>query len=182
MIRNPVAKVRLYMKIPGWKLDGRGAIARWLEGELLREGRSGLIHLVLVDDEKIEALNEQYLGHTGPTDVISFDLLGAEEKDVFPDRAFEALVEDIPESEAFPTGEVYVSLVRALEQAREYGVPVTDEVSRLALHGMLHLAGWDDSREELRRKMSVREDEGLSRAKAGEKLLWELHGPHDGRQ
>jgi ssRNA-specific RNase YbeY (16S rRNA maturation enzyme) len=50
------------------------------------------------------------------------------------------------------------------------------------LHGMLHLAGWDDSREQQRRKMSVREDEGLSRAKAEGKLLWELHGPQDGRQ
>jgi probable rRNA maturation factor len=180
MIRNPVAKVRLYMKIPGWKMDGRGAIARWLEGELLREGRSGLIHLVLVDDEKIEELNEQYLDHTGPTDVISFDLLETE-AEVFLERAFEAL-EELSENEAFPTGEVYVSLDRALEQAREYGVPVTDEVSRLALHGMLHLAGWDDSREQQRRKMSVREDEGLSRAKAEGKLLWELHGPQDGRQ
>ena len=179
MTANPVAKVRLYSKVPGWKVNGRGAIARWLEGELLREGRNGLIHLVLVSDEKIEELNEQYLDHEGPTDVISFDLLESEGGSDFPDRVIEAL-EELPEQETFPTGEVYVSLDRAEKQALEYGVPVTDEVSRLALHGMLHLAGWDDSSAERRRKMANREDEGLERARTDGKYLWEFQGPQDG--
>ena len=52
-------------------------------------------------------------------------------------------------------GEIYISVDRAREQAAEFGVGVHDEVERLAIHGALHLAGYDDAtaagREEMRR-------------------------------
>jgi len=181
MTRNPVAKVLLFVTSPAWRLEGQGTIARWLEGELLREGRGGLIHLVLVEDAEMAKLNKQYLGHEGPTDVISFDLRGER-----IDPGAHNWTRDFPEQgstgETFPTGEVYVSLDRAEQQARDYGVPVTDEASRLVLHGMLHLAGWDDSNADQKSRMSAREDEGLSRAKPEGKYLWTLHGPQGGRQ
>jgi len=80
------------------------------------------ISVALVSDAEITALNEDYLDHQGPTDVISF-----------------ALHE---EGEA-PLGDVYVCVDQATRQAPEYGATPADEVVRLAVHGTLHVLGYD---------------------------------------
>ncbi|MFL5382325.1 MAG: rRNA maturation RNase YbeY [Longimicrobiaceae bacterium] len=80
------------------------------------------ISVALVSDAEITALNEDYLHHQGPTDVISFAL----HDDGQP-----------------PLGDVYVGVDQALRQAAEYGATPADEVLRLAVHGTLHVLGWD---------------------------------------
>ena len=80
------------------------------------------ISVALVSDAEITALNEDYLQHQGPTDVISFALHD----------------EGQP-----PLGDVYVGVDQALRQAAEFGATPADEVIRLAVHGTLHVLGWD---------------------------------------
>ncbi|HEU0299503.1 MAG TPA: rRNA maturation RNase YbeY [Longimicrobium sp.] len=80
------------------------------------------ISVALVGDEAIAALNEEYLSHAGPTDVISFHLHGEGEP---------------------PLGDVYVGVQQAARQAAGFGAPVAEEVLRLAVHGTLHVLGWD---------------------------------------
>ena len=80
------------------------------------------ISVALVGDEEIAALNADYLQHDGPTDVISFPLYA----DGDP-----------------PLGDVYVGVDQALRNADEYGVSPAEEVLRLAVHGTLHVLGWD---------------------------------------
>lgn len=177
---KPVPKVRLNVELDGWSIEREGHFSRWVEGELLSEGYTGVVDVIFVSDERIAELNEQWLQHDGPTDVISFSFNDEDEE---PGESATDSGEVFPKDEGFPTGEVYVSLERAVEQAREYGVSVTDEVSRLALHGVLHLAGFDDSDEEQRQAMSRREDEGLkSVKKENGSFHWTVHEPHDGRQ
>lgn len=76
------------------------------------------------------ALNKKHLGHSGPTDVITF-----------------ALAED-------PTGvlrsDVYICVEVAREQAGEHGVGVREEVQRLVVHGVLHSCGYDHPVDESR--------------------------------
>ena len=79
------------------------------------------ILIVLCDDIYIRELNKKYLKHDFPTDVLAF-----------------TLGEDTIE------GEIYVSYERAKEQAEEYKVSLTNELLRLAVHGALHLVGYDD--------------------------------------
>jgi probable rRNA maturation factor len=50
-------------------------------------------------------------------------------------------------------GEIYVSLETARRQANEYGVAVVNELARLAVHGALHLLGYDDASDEDRKTM-----------------------------
>lgn len=98
----------------------------WEVGErIVREYGLGEVTVVLVDDAQIAGLNRKFLGRDFPTDVIAFDLRG----------------DPAPEG---PSGEVYVSLERAEEQAQEFGVPLEEEVARLMFHGLLHLAGFED--------------------------------------
>lgn len=80
------------------------------------------ISIALVGDGQIAALNEEYLSHTGPTDVISFHLHGPGEP---------------------PLGDVYVGVQQAARQAAGFGASVSEEVLRLAVHGTLHVLGWD---------------------------------------
>ncbi len=80
------------------------------------------LSVALLDDLGITALNREHLGHDEPTDVISFALHGAGEP---------------------PLGDVYVGVEQARRQAAEAGVPEAEELVRLAVHGTLHVLGWD---------------------------------------
>ena len=80
------------------------------------------ISIALVSDEEIASLNEDYLKHEGPTDVISFAL---------------------HEEGESPLGDVYVGVEQAIRQAAEFGATPADEVLRLAIHGTLHVLGWE---------------------------------------
>lgn len=82
---------------------------------------AGEFSITLLDDDGIQALNEQYLGHDRPTDVISFSL-GDDER---------------------PLGDVYLGYECAERQASEVGVALDEELARLAIHGVLHVFGHD---------------------------------------
>ncbi|WP_420125741.1 rRNA maturation RNase YbeY [Longimicrobium sp.] len=83
---------------------------------------AGEISIALVGDDEIAALNQQYLDHEGPTDVISFHLHDRGEP---------------------PLGDVYVGVDQAARQAAGFGASVADEVLRLAVHGTLHVLGYE---------------------------------------
>lgn len=146
-----------------WRLEGQDVLRKWLIEEARLERIEMLVSLVFVSDETIEHLNEEHLGHVGATDVLAFDLREKVADELpFPGK------EEFEESsdDSFPGGEVYVSYQRAVEQASEYRVTPGEELGRLALHGLLHLAGWRDQSAEQRQLMRDREDEGLARAAA----------------
>lgn len=110
---------------------GSGAALPWSEADVERvicavlraEGvQEATLSVAFVGDAEIEAMNEQYLGHAGPTDVISFPLSLASGATV---------------------GDVYVGVEQARRQAAELGIPFAEEVLRLAIHGTLHVLGYD---------------------------------------
>jgi probable rRNA maturation factor len=100
-----------------------------------RRVAEAVISCAVVDDEEIRVINRQYLGHDYPTDIITFPL---EEKPL--------------------EAELVISADTARRQAREYGVTLREECARLAMHGILHLTGYDDGDEHSRRRMKRRED------------------------
>jgi len=82
-----------------------------------RVARGRRIACLITDDRELRRLNRVFRGQNYATDVLSFPSDGG--------------------------GEIAISLDRAMEQAREYGHGVADEVRILMLHGVLHLAGMD---------------------------------------
>ncbi len=110
------------------------------------------IGLTLVDDEAIAALNEQYRGVEGPTDVLSFPLWTREQ-----------LKEASVDPEKFPErplllGDVVISVETARRQAEEYGHSFGRELAFLLVHGVLHLLGYDHDDDESRAQMRAREE------------------------
>ena len=89
--------------------------------------------VTLTDDENLREYNSRYRGIDEPTDVLAF---AARERAT--DQRFQA-----PPGTEDWLGDIVISLPRARRQAREGGHPVNDEVRLLAVHGFLHLLGYD---------------------------------------
>jgi probable rRNA maturation factor len=131
--------------------DESGALGTGVVGDLeraaltvLQSERAGATELsiALLDDGAISSLNEQYLSHAGPTDVISFPL----------HQAGLPLV-----------GDIYIGVEQAARQAAELGIPLREELLRLVIHGTLHVLGWDhtDGPDRMDAPMYARQEELL---------------------
>lgn len=122
-----------------------------MAGALAALGVGGEIELSLVitGDEEIRALNRRYRDVDAPTDVLAFGLGDAGESFVLP--------LDLPRH----LGDIVVSYPRAVAQAAEYDQTPEQELDRLAVHGLLHLLGYEDETEEGRAEMWRKQEEVL---------------------
>ena len=109
--------------------------------------------IIFVDNEKIHELNKQFRGVDRPTDVISFALEDAEEEFLSTIRVL---------------GDIYISIPKMQEQAKEYVHGEKRELAFLVVHGLLHLLGYDHQTEEEEKVMfqiqeEMLNEEGISR-------------------
>ncbi len=126
------------------------------------EGIPGEIELVLTDNEYVHDLNRRFRGVDRPTDVLSFPA-----NDL--DRPIKEMLSDGFEPEKgeeadIALGEIYISVEKAIEQGAEYGNTPIEELSFLAVHGALHLMGYDHMSEEEEALMRQRQRVILGRA------------------
>jgi len=90
------------------------------------------LSVALVDDARISQLNHQLLQRSGSTDVIAFEA----EQDA-----------------EGSSGEIIISVPTAQRQAQQYGHSLTAELCLLAIHGLLHVMGYEDQTEAGHAKM-----------------------------
>ena len=122
---------------------------------------AGEVVLSLVDDETIHELNRTYRGKDAPTDVLSFAMEEETEADDAPDIVFDA--EDEVEVVTM-LGDIVISVPTAKRQAEDYGHSLERELAFLAVHGFLHLIGYDHMTEEDEKEMFSRQDAILAEA------------------
>lgn len=103
------------------------------------------VSVSFVNNEIIQELNRDYRDLDVPTDVLSFPQ--DNEEDFCLPKGFPKML-----------GDIIISTERAKEQAKEYGHGVTREVVYLAIHGFLHLAGYDHETEEEQKVMREQEE------------------------
>ena len=96
-------------------------------------------------------LNETFLEHKGPTDVITFDYAALD------DASGRETTQQSIEARTAIHGEIFICLDVAGQQARRFGVTTAKELARYVIHGVLHLLGYDDKRPQARRRMKGRE-------------------------
>lgn len=117
--------------------------------ENVKEGTE--VSITFVDNERIQEINREYRDKDQPTDVISFALEEMGEGEI-------AIIgEEIPKV----LGDIIISIPRAREQAEEYGHSFARELGFLAVHGFLHLLGYDHMTKEDEEKMFSRQKEIL---------------------
>jgi probable rRNA maturation factor len=123
--------------------DARGlpaaapGLARWLAGVAPASARGG-VTIVLATDARVRTLNRDYRGKDYATDVLSFPL----EEDGDPRDAARTRAKA-----ARHLGDIVIARGVATRQAREAGHALATELRILALHGLLHLLGYDHERD-----------------------------------
>jgi probable rRNA maturation factor len=105
--------------------------------------------LCLSDDQEIQALNAQYREKNQPTDVLAFAAL----ETPFPDQST-----IFGTQEPLYLGDIIISVETAQQQAQERQISLTQELSWLAVHGLLHLLGWDHPDEASLNKMLAQQE------------------------
>lgn len=123
-----------------FELPNETEVSSWLSKVILSESKSeGEINYIFCDDEYLLQINQQYLNHDTLTDVISFDYsLGNE-----------------------LSGDIFISIERVEDNAKDYKVPFAEELNRVMLHGILHYCGFKDKTEADEQFMRNKEDEKL---------------------
>lgn len=106
------------------------------------------LSIALVGEKRMAELHLQYLSIPGPTDVLTFEL-------------------DHDSRGRVTAGEVVVCVPVAIKQARRRGIDPRREVLLYALHGMLHLCGFDDRTDRGFQQMHAQEDAILTRLGVG---------------
>ncbi len=89
---------------------------------------NALCSIIFVDNEEIQKINREARGIDCITDVISFALEDAQDDFISNCRVL---------------GDIYISIPRMKEQAKDYGHSEKRELSCLVVHGLLHLLGYD---------------------------------------
>lgn len=108
-----------------------------------------IFNIIFTDEDRIRQINKDYRNIDKVTDVISFALNDNDECN------FNAEDE---------LGDIFICIPRAKEQANDYGHSIEREVGFLAVHGYLHLCGYDHMTESDEKIMFSRQEEILAQA------------------
>ena len=139
---------------PSFRINESQLLNALRHGLQVERVRSAVLSLTVVDNPTIHQLNNEHLQHDYPTDVISFQLewtSGARDATApsrMPTgRSVDANIE----------GEVVVNADIAAEMAQQCGWSTNEELTLYAVHGMLHICGYDDQTSDEKEIMRARE-------------------------
>jgi len=145
----------LRVEVTGARASG---LAAWLRRAAPRRAR-GEVTIALVSDARVRALNRRYRGKDYATDVRSFP-------------ATESAMEREASAERY-LGDIVIATGVARRQARDLGHSLAAELRILALHGLLHLLGYDHERD--RGRMRTLEQRLLRRSGVRDGLIERAH-------
>ncbi len=114
----------------------------WLNASIANEEKSyGSINFIFCSDDFLHQMNKEHLDHDTLTDIITFD--------------FSETPHNI-------SGDIYISIDRVKENAKQFNVSFVDELHRVMIHGILHLSGYKDKTKKQSLTMRAKEDYYLS--------------------
>lgn len=133
---TPETPVSFHFDDVSFDLPNEAMLSTWLMGVAETEGKTFVeVSYIFCSDERLRAMNVEFLDHDYYTDVITF-----------------------PYAEDAVHGDVFISSERVADNAQGLGVTFEHELCRVLVHGVLHLAGYLDKTEEAERVMRERED------------------------
>lgn len=123
-----------------FELSGESEYATWIQNIISSENKEeGDLNYIFCDDEYLHKINVEYLNHDTLTDIISFDYSEGN----------------------FLHGDIFVSVERVAENAKEFNVSFENELKRVMAHGVLHYCGYKDKSEQDELLMRQKEDEKI---------------------
>jgi len=123
-----------------FELSSEESHSNWLERVAASEGRQmGQVNYIFCNDRYLGELNHKYLKHNTLTDILTFDYsMGSE-----------------------IIGDIFISVERVKENAKDIGVTFDEELLRVMSHGVLHILGYQDRTEKDKTEMRKKEDEKI---------------------
>ncbi len=129
------------VQMPSLVAEKESVLARWIQRVAAGYGFAiGEITYILCDDEKILQTNRQFLQHDYYTDVITFDY----------------------SSSTVLNGDIFISLDTVSSNAQEAETSFDNELSRILIHGVLHLTGQGDKTPLSKAEMTRKENKALA--------------------
>lgn len=117
-------------------------VERWIKAVAAQYGFSvGTLNYILCDDDKILAVNREFLQHDYYTDIITFDY----------------------STRSRVNGDIYISLDTVASNAEQAGATFLHELHRINIHGLLHLTGQADKTPETKAQMTAKEEDALAK-------------------
>jgi rRNA maturation RNase YbeY len=134
--------ILFFLEDISYTLKHRKRLRRWLHTAIQSENKEvGEVNIILCSDAYLHDLNLTYLKHDTLTDIITFDYTGNDSR---------------------LSGDLFISLQRIKENSKQFGVPFVQELYRVMIHGILHLAGYTDKSADDKDTMRSKEDYYLS--------------------
>ena len=117
-------------------------VERWIRAVAAQYNYSvGELNYIFCNDEKILAVNREFLEHDYYTDIITFDYT----------------------TRTRVNGDIYISLDTVESNAQQVGATFLHELHRIIIHGLLHLTGQADKTPEAKAQMTAKEEDALRR-------------------
>lgn len=127
-----------------FSLTSEDQISKWVVDTIASENHKlEEINYVFCDDDYLHKLNVEFLNHDTLTDIISFDY------------SIGKIIQ----------GDIFISIERVADNAKDFGVNFDDELSRVIIHGILHYCGYKDKTEKDAKLMRDKENHYLTKLK-----------------
>ena len=120
-----------------FQLENEQKIIDWIISTIHQEGKSVTeISYIFCTDVYLHQMNLEYLNHDTYTDIITFDY----------------------SENSVVSGDIFISIDRVKENANKFNTTFLNELSRVIIHGILHLVGYKDKTAEQKQVMRSKED------------------------
>lgn len=132
------AKIQFFTEEPlVFSLENESEFSTWLENIVEAEKfELEQLNYIFCNDEYLHKINVEYLNHDTYTDIITFD--NSEEENQIE-------------------GDIFISIERIIDNAKDRNLPFEEELKRVLAHGALHLCGYKDKTEAEAKEMRAKE-------------------------
>lgn len=139
---NTIRGIRFFTEDCSVLLKNKAQLRDWFMATAQAEG-TGIkeLNYIFCSDSYLLEMNQSYLKHDTYTDIITFDN---------------------SETGMKVLGDIFISIDRIKENAKNFGVTETDELHRVMIHGLLHLLGYGDKSKTEKAKMTEKENHYLA--------------------
>jgi probable rRNA maturation factor len=130
--------IQFFNEDTAFRLKGKASIRKWLNHVIRSENKKPwYINFIFCSDAYLLDLNKTYLDHSTLTDILTFPY---------------------EEDEETISGDIFISIERVRENAKEYRQEFEMELKRVMVHGILHLIGYSDKGKKEKARMTAKED------------------------